>query len=164
MFDTDSMEILNAYEELGLLFDSLNKVKTYGVDINLSLVKADYDDYQCGLNIRIGNHLGQEYEATSKVNGENLSDVLLTAFQEMADEFQKQADAEEEAKKKATTTDVIDSLKTNNMLLERRVEELYKLLEEERNKNSQMKKEYKDQTNTELYTLLSKIANKYYNQ
>lgn len=163
MFDTDLMNILDAYEEMNALTDALNKTKSYGIDINLSVAKVDYDDYQCGLNVRIENHKGQEYEATSKVSGERMDDVLLTALQEISDEFQKQADAEELKAKKATTN-VVESLKADNMLLERRVEELYKLLEEERNKNNQIKEEYTKQQTNDFYTLLDKIANKYYNR
>lgn len=136
-FDKDldyMLDLLDTMDDFSVLHDTLDKIDTFGIDLNFSLIKNE-GEYECGLNIKSDNGVSEPVTIDSLVKGDSLIDIFDTLLAEVADGFNEANAKNAEKVVDNKTENVINSLKTDNALLERRVNELYKELEAERVKS-----------------------------
>lgn len=122
---------------LGLkaLDNILDTMDSFGIDLNISLIKNEPGDYQMGIHLRSGDGEDQ-INVESVARGEKMSEVIETVRDELIEQIGGKKDESKSAVENKYEKE-ISSLRTDNALLEHRISELTAQLEKMKQNNAQ---------------------------
>lgn len=139
MMEIDNLDILFDLFDAGDIEDQFDRLKNFGFDLNLSIIKRDHRDYAVGVNVRCSTDGKEDINIRSYEENDEITlaieHIVTDLNAQIKEQTQNDKDIINSLREEKTSLEAkMASLETDKALLEHRVSELAEALRMERAK------------------------------